>query len=72
MIGYIKGGNLRALAVTSAARSATLSDVPTIGESVQGYEASAFFGIGAPKNTPPEIINRLNREINAALADPKS
>jgi tripartite-type tricarboxylate transporter receptor subunit TctC len=72
VIGYIKGGQLRALAVTSATRSAVLPDTPTIGEFLPGYEASVFFGVGAPKNTPGEIIDRLNREINAALADPNT
>ena len=59
------------LAVTTAARSEVLPDIPTVGEFVPGYEASAFFGIGAPKNTPAEIVDKLNKEINAALADPK-
>jgi tripartite-type tricarboxylate transporter receptor subunit TctC len=67
----IKAGKLRALAVTSATRAAELPDIPTVGESVPGYEASAFFGIGAPKNTPTEIIDQLNKAINAGLADPK-
>ena len=66
-----QAGKLRALAVTTAARSEALPDVPTVGEFVPGYEASAWFGIGAPKNTPAEIIDKLNKEINAALADPK-
>jgi tripartite-type tricarboxylate transporter receptor subunit TctC len=70
-IEHIKAGRLRALAVTSATRSAALPDVPTVGEFVAGYEASAWWGIGAPKNTPAEIIDKLNVEINAALADPK-
>ena len=70
-IEYIKDGRLRALAVTEAARSETLPDVPTVGEFVPGYEASLWQGIGAPKGTPPEIIDRLNKEINAALADPR-
>jgi tripartite-type tricarboxylate transporter receptor subunit TctC len=70
-IGYIKAGNLRALAVTSATRSDALPDIPTVGEFVPGYEASAWQGIGAPKNTPVEIVDKLNKEINAALADPK-
>jgi len=69
-IGYIKAGKLRALAVTTATRSAALPDVPTIGESVLGYEASAWFGMGAPRGTPVEVIGKLNKEINAALADP--
>ena len=71
-IGYIRAGQLRALAVTSAARAPALPDVPTVGEFVPGFEGSGFFGVGAPKNTPPEIVDRLNREINAALADPKN
>ena len=70
-IGYITSGTIRALAVTTATRSETLPDVPTIGEFVPGYEASSVFGLGAPKNTPIEIIDRLNKEMNAALADPK-
>ena len=69
-IGHIKGGKLRALAVTTAARSEALPDISTVGEFVPGYEASAFFGINAPKATPPEIIERLNKEINAILAEP--
>ncbi len=70
-IEYIRAGKLRALAVTSAARSEALPDLPTIGEFVPGYEASQWYGIGAPKNTPAEVIVKLNNEINAALADPK-
>jgi tripartite-type tricarboxylate transporter receptor subunit TctC len=70
-IEYIKAGRLRALAVTEATRSETLPDVPTVGEFVPGYEASLWQGIGAPKNTPPEVVDRLNKEINAALADPR-
>jgi len=70
-IEHIKAGKLRALAVTTAVRTETLPDVPTVGDTVPGYEASAWFGIGAPKGTPPEIIGRLNKEVNAALADPK-
>jgi tripartite-type tricarboxylate transporter receptor subunit TctC len=69
-IEYIRDGKLRALAVTTAARSETLPDIPTVGDFVPGYEASAVNGIGAPKNTPIEIIDKL-KEINAALADPK-
>ncbi len=69
-IGYIKDGRLRALGVTTAARVAALPDVPTIGEFVPGYESSAFYGIGAPKDTPAEIVDKLNKEINAGLADP--
>jgi len=68
---YIKTGNLPVLAVTTAARSEVLPDIPTVGEFVPGYEASAFLGIGAPKNTPPEIVDKLNREINAVLSDPR-
>jgi tripartite-type tricarboxylate transporter receptor subunit TctC len=70
-IQHIRAGTLRALAVTTATRSAVLPDVPTVGDFVSGYEASAWQGIGAPKNTPPEIIDKLNREINAALANPE-
>ena len=70
-ISYIRAGKLRALAVTSATRSPALPDVPTVGESVPGYEATAWFGIGAPKNTPTEIIEKLNSEVSAGLADPK-
>jgi len=71
LIEYIRTGKLRALAVTSATRSAALPDIPTMGEFVPGYAASGWYGIGAPKNTPTDIIDRLNKEINAALADPK-
>ena len=67
---HIKTGRLRALAVTTATRSDALPDVPTVGEFVPGYEASARFGVGAPKATPAEIVEKLNKEINAALADP--
>jgi tripartite-type tricarboxylate transporter receptor subunit TctC len=70
-IGHIRAGKLRALAVTTATRSETLPDIPTVSEFVSGYEASAFVGIGAPKNTPAEIVDKLNKEINVALADPK-
>jgi tripartite-type tricarboxylate transporter receptor subunit TctC len=70
IIGHIGGGGLRALAVTTATRSPELPDVPTVAETVPGYEASALFGMGAPKKTPPEIIAKLNREINAVLAEP--
>jgi tripartite-type tricarboxylate transporter receptor subunit TctC len=68
---HIQAGKLRALAVTTAQRSATLPDVPTVAETVPGYEASAFFGMAVPKNTPAAIVERLNREVNAALKDPK-
>ena len=70
IIGHIRAGEVRALGVTSAQRSPALPDVPAIGEVVPGYEASAWFGASAPKGTPPAVIARLNREINAALADP--
>ncbi len=69
-IGHIKAGKLRALAVTTATRSPELPDVPTVAETVPGYEASAFFGLVAPKGTPPEVVNVLNKEINEALKDP--
>jgi tripartite-type tricarboxylate transporter receptor subunit TctC len=69
--GYIRAGRLRALAVTSATRSEALPEVPTMAESVPGYEASAWFGLGAPKDTPPEIVEKLNAEVTAGLADPK-
>jgi tripartite-type tricarboxylate transporter receptor subunit TctC len=70
-IEHIRSGKLRALAVTTASRSDVLPDIPTVGEFVPGYEASAFWGVGAPRNTPAEIIDRLNKEINAGLSDPK-
>jgi tripartite-type tricarboxylate transporter receptor subunit TctC len=70
-IGNIKAGKIRALAVTSKKRSETLPDVPAMNEFVPGYEADSFHGISAPKGTPREIVDKLNREINAALADPK-
>jgi tripartite-type tricarboxylate transporter receptor subunit TctC len=69
-ISHIKSGSLRALAVTTATRSPELPDVPTVGETVKDYEASAWFGMGAPKNTPKDIIEKLNREVNAILAEP--
>ena len=71
LIEYIRAGRLRALAVCTATRSHALPDVPTVSEFVPGYEASGWFGVGAPKNTPAEIVDKLNKEINAALADPK-
>jgi tripartite-type tricarboxylate transporter receptor subunit TctC len=71
LIEYIRAGKLRPLAVTTATRSEAMPDIPTVGEFVTGYEASAWDGVGAPKNTPTEIIDTLNKEINAALADPK-
>lgn len=70
-IEYIRAGKLRALAVTTAARIDGLPDIPTVGDFLPGYEASGWNGIAAPRNTPVEIINRLNKEINTALADPK-
>jgi tripartite-type tricarboxylate transporter receptor subunit TctC len=70
-IGAIKGGQVRALAVTTATRSEALPDVPTVGDFVPGFEASTWQGIGAPKNTPADIVATLNKEVNAALADPK-
>ena len=70
-IPYIGAGRLRALAITTATRSEALPDIPTVGEFVPGYEASSIFGFGAPKNTPAEIIDKLNKEINAGLADPE-
>jgi tripartite-type tricarboxylate transporter receptor subunit TctC len=70
IIQHIRSGALRAIAVTTAERSPQLPDVPTIAETVPGYEASALFGMGAPKKTPPEIVARLNHEINQILAEP--
>jgi tripartite-type tricarboxylate transporter receptor subunit TctC len=70
-IGYIRDGRLRALAVTTATRSPVLPDIPTVAEFVQGYEASFWSGIGAPKKTPADIIDTLNKEMNAGLADAK-
>jgi tripartite-type tricarboxylate transporter receptor subunit TctC len=71
-IEYIKAGRLRGLALTTATRSEALPDIPTVGEFVPGYEASYWAGIGAPKGTPAEIVDKLNKEINAALADPNT
>jgi tripartite-type tricarboxylate transporter receptor subunit TctC len=70
-IAYIKSGRLRGLAVTSAVRSATMPQLPSIGEFIAGYELSTWYGMGAPKGTPVEIINKLNEEMNAGLADPE-
>ena len=70
-IGAIKAGQVRALAVTTAQRSEALPGIPAVGEFVAGFEASTWQGIGAPKDTPAEIVDRLNKEINLALADPK-
>ena len=68
---HIKGGRIRALAVTSANREPSMPELPTVGETVPGYEATAWFGIGMPKGTPREIIEKVNAEVNRALADPK-
>jgi tripartite-type tricarboxylate transporter receptor subunit TctC len=70
-IGYVRAGTLRALAVTTATRSQALPGVPSVGEFVPGYEASGWFGVGAPKATPAEIVEKLNKEVKAALHDPK-
>ena len=70
-VEYVRSGRLRALAVTTAARSQALPDVPAVGDFLPGYEASAWYGIGAPKSTPSWIVDKLNAEINAGLADPK-
>jgi tripartite-type tricarboxylate transporter receptor subunit TctC len=70
-IGHIRAGKLRPLAVTTATRLEVLPDIPTVGDFVPGFEASGWQGIGAPRNTPIEIVERLNREVNAGLADPK-
>ena len=70
-IAHIKAGKLRALAVTTSNRSDALPDIPTVGDFLPGFEASGWFGIGAPKGTPAEIVDKLNREINAGLADTK-
>jgi tripartite-type tricarboxylate transporter receptor subunit TctC len=69
-IGYIRAGRLRPLAVTTAVRSEVLPDLPTVGDFVPGYEASAWFGVGVPRNTPAAVIDKLNKEINAGLVDP--
>jgi tripartite-type tricarboxylate transporter receptor subunit TctC len=68
---YVRAGTLRGLGVTTATRSELLPDIPTVGEFVPGFEASSWVGVGAPRNTPVEIVDELNKEINAALADPK-
>ena len=70
-IEHIRSGKLRAIAVTTTTRLHLLPDIPTVGEFLPGFEASVWFGIGAPRNAPPDIIEKLNKEINAALADPK-
>ena len=71
MLEYIRADKLRALAVTSSKRSERLPDVPTVAETVAGFEAGPFYGMGAPRNTPPEIVERLNAAVNAGLSDPK-
>jgi tripartite-type tricarboxylate transporter receptor subunit TctC len=70
-IQHIRDGKLRALGVTTAKRSDALPDVPTIAETVPGYEVTAWFGVAVPKGTPQAVVDKLNREVNAALADPK-
>jgi tripartite-type tricarboxylate transporter receptor subunit TctC len=70
LIEYVRAGSLRGLALTAATRSEALPGIPTVGEYVPGYEAMQWYGIGAPKNTPAGIVDRLNREINAVLAEP--
>jgi tripartite-type tricarboxylate transporter receptor subunit TctC len=70
-IEYIKADKLRALAVTTATRFEGMPDIPTVGDTVPNYEANQWYGVGAPKNTPAEVVDKLNEEINAALADPK-
>jgi tripartite-type tricarboxylate transporter receptor subunit TctC len=71
-IEFIRAGKLRALAVTTATRSDVVPDLPTVADFVPGYEASAWYGVGVPRGTPDEVIDKLNREINAILADPTS
>jgi tripartite-type tricarboxylate transporter receptor subunit TctC len=68
---HVTSGRLRPLGITSATRAALLPDVPTVADAVPGYESSAWYGVGAPRSTPVEIIDRLNNEINAILAEPK-
>jgi tripartite-type tricarboxylate transporter receptor subunit TctC len=70
-IEYVRTGKLRALAVTTATRSPMVADIPALSETLPGYEASTWFGVGAPRNTPIEVIDKLNKEINAGLTDPK-
>jgi tripartite-type tricarboxylate transporter receptor subunit TctC len=70
-IEYVRTGKVRGLAVTGASRCEALPELPTVGDSVPGYEASSLYGIGAPRNTPAEVVDKLNKEVNAALADPK-
>ena len=70
-VEYVRSGKLRALAVTTAIPSQALPEIPVVADFLPGYEASAWYGVGAPKNTSPEIIDKLNTEINRALADPR-
>ena len=70
-IQHIKAGKLRALAVTTASRAEALPELPTVGDFVPGYKSSQWYGLGAPRTTPAEIVDKLNKEVNAALADPK-
>jgi tripartite-type tricarboxylate transporter receptor subunit TctC len=70
-IEYIRAGKLRGLAVTTATRAEALPNIPTVGDVVPGYEASQWYGVGVPKNTPVEIVEKLNKEIDAGLANPK-
>jgi tripartite-type tricarboxylate transporter receptor subunit TctC len=70
-IGHIQGGKIRAIAVTTDKRNPALPDVPTVAETVPGYEASAWFGMGVPKGTPADVIDKLNKAVNEALEDPK-
>jgi len=70
VIEHIKGGKLRALAVTTTSRSEALPGLPTVAEFIPGYEVSGWYGVGTPKSTPAEIVERLNKEVNAGLADP--
>jgi tripartite-type tricarboxylate transporter receptor subunit TctC len=70
-IEYIKAGKLRALAVTTTTRNAAMPDLPTVAEFLPGYESSAWYGVSAPKGTPADIVEKLNKEINAGLSDPK-
>jgi tripartite-type tricarboxylate transporter receptor subunit TctC len=69
--GFIKGGRIRALGVTSTGREPSMPEVPTVGETVPGYEATAWFGIGMPRGTPRDVIEKVNAEVNRALADPR-
>jgi len=70
-LDFIRAGKLRGLAVTSATRSDALPELPTVGEFLPGYEATAWFGIGAPRNTPSAVVDQLNKQVSAALADPQ-